>query len=48
MPTVLEWLEIIKKILEIILGGGSKEEAVRRVSKEYGVSESDIWKHGGV
>jgi len=41
------WIVIILKILELILGGMSKSDAVSYASKKFGVSESSIWKHGG-
>lgn len=43
----INWTEIIKFILWIILKGGTKAEAVSKASAKFGVSESDIWKRGG-
>lgn len=41
------WLKIIRFIIDLIIGGASKEEAVAKASAKFGVSESDIWSHGG-
>lgn len=43
----IKWLKIIGEILILIAGGMTKSEAVSKVSAKFGVSESDIWKHGG-
>lgn len=47
MTSVAKWLLIIAKIIALIAGGMSKSEAVSKASAEFGVSESDIWNHGG-
>lgn len=45
--SIWSWVEIIAKILLLIAEGMSKEEAVSKVSAEFGVPESEIWKRGG-
>lgn len=47
MRSVKWWLCIIAKILEAIADGMSETQAVSSVAKLFGVSESEIWKHGG-
>lgn len=44
---IIKILKIIAYILKIIAEGGSKESAVAAASRKFGVSESEIWKHGG-
>lgn len=41
------WLKVIKFIIELILEGNSKKEAVRLASIKFGISEEKIWEHGG-
>ncbi len=41
------WLRIILYILYLIASGVSKQEAVSIASRDFGVAESKIWKHGG-
>lgn len=43
----IDWKKIIEYIIIIILSGASKNSAVAKASKKFGVSESDIWKRGG-
>ena len=43
----MKWLVIIARIIIIIAGGSSRSEAVSKASREFGVSESEIWSHGG-
>lgn len=43
----INWTEIIKFIIIIILKGTSKADAVKKAAAKFGVSESDIWKRGG-
>lgn len=43
----INWTPIILYILEIIFGGKSKDDAVKKAAAKFGVSESDIWKRGG-
>ena len=45
--SILVWIEIIAKILILIAGGLSKEEAVAKASIGFGIPENEIWKHGG-
>lgn len=45
--SIAKWLIIIGKILIIMGQGIPKAEAVSRVAAEFGVSESEIWEHGG-
>lgn len=45
--SVAKWLIIIGKILIMIGQGIPKAEAVSRVAAKFGVSESEIWEHGG-
>ncbi|MEX0053020.1 hypothetical protein AB2T85_20620 [Clostridium butyricum] len=47
MASVGKWLKIIGRILILIGGGMSKPEAVSKAASEFGISESDIWSHGG-
>ena len=43
----VNWLKIMIFILQIIASGMSKSSAVHLTSVKFGVSPSDIWKHGG-
>lgn len=45
--SVLKWVIIIAKILELIAGGMNKSQAVASVASMFDVSESEIWNHGG-
>ncbi|MBE0507430.1 MAG: hypothetical protein IBX50_12060 [Marinospirillum sp.] len=45
--SVWNWVEIIARIILLIAEGMSKEDAVRKASSEFGVSENEIWKRGG-
>lgn len=47
MLSPIDWLKIIAYILKIIIEGNSKESAVSMAAVKFGVSESEIWKHGG-
>ena len=42
-----KWLIIIGKILILIGTGMSTAAAVSQVAAEFGVSEAEIWAHGG-
>jgi len=42
-----DWVKIIAEIVLLIAGGMSKQSAVSKISAKYGVSEDEIWKHGG-
>lgn len=42
-----DWARIIAYILKIILEGRDKGDAVRQAAAKFGVSESEIWAHGG-
>ena len=44
---IWDWIVIIARIIIIIAGGASKAEAVSQASREFGVPEEEIWKHGG-
>jgi len=41
------WIRILLYILYLIARGISKQEAVSIASRDFGVSESEIWKRGG-
>lgn len=43
----IKWIEIIAEILIIIARGIPKKVAVSMASEKFGVSESEIWAHGG-
>lgn len=43
----VDWLKIIAYILKIIIEGIPKGDAVSMASAKFGVSKSEIWKHGG-
>jgi uncharacterized protein YoaH (UPF0181 family) len=43
----VDWLKIIAYILKLIIEGMSKGTAVAMAASKFGVSESEIWKHGG-
>lgn len=47
MATVIEWVKIVAEIIEMIAEGLSKDEAVSKAAKKYGVSSSDIYNKGG-
>lgn len=40
-------IEVILFIIQLILKGSSKTDAVNEASRKFGVSASDIWKRGG-
>ena len=42
-----DWKKLIALILRWIADGLSKEEAVAKAAKKFGVSTSSILKHGG-
>lgn len=41
------WLKVIAYIIQLIIEGMPKSQAVSMASAKFGVSESEIWKHGG-
>lgn len=41
------WIEIVLFIISLILKGISREYAVQKAADAFGVSEHDIWTHGG-
>ena len=41
------WLRVIKFIIELVLSGVNKNEAVSAASIKFGIPKSDIWNHGG-
>ena len=44
----IDWAKVIAYIIWLLLTGGkSKSEAVSMAASKFGVSESDIWSHGG-
>ena len=45
--SVWDWMKIIAKIIELIAGGMSESQAVMRAASMFGISEKEIWKHGG-
>lgn len=47
MISVSKWIKIIGKILILIGEGMGKDEAVSKVAREFNISESEIWEHGG-
>ena len=47
MISAAKWIIIMGQILILIGGGMSKSQAVSKASATFGVSESEIWEHGG-
>lgn len=45
--TALDWITIILEVIRLIAGGMSKADAVSSAADLFGVSESEIWRHGG-
>ena len=45
--TALDWIKIILEVIKLIAEGMSKADAVGSVASRFGVSESEIWRHGG-
>lgn len=42
-----DWVKLIAEILKLIADGMSKNDAVAKMARKYGVSESSIWSKGG-
>jgi hypothetical protein len=45
--STIDWVIIIAEVVLLIAKGLPKDDAVSQVAAKFGVSERDIWSHGG-